>query len=480
VPKALGPNLYGVFGYINSILESIINFFRVGIFQAYYNYNSSNNNSFHINKWILMYSFVAITVIGIITIITINYFSEIVWNNASPYIIYTILLLIISREIFSVVNDYGHSKSLTLPVQKIKIATLTCQMILVAIFYKYDLLNIISFCLIIITMQIFFKIFAYRLFRSRKVIGITPNQSKKYNYSELTKYFYRFSSPLLTLAFFSSIAIFFDRWFLQKLSGSIDQAYFHFADRLSVMVLMVNSAIIPIMQKDLVNVFNDKDFSIFKKKYVKYLKIFSFISCLLIIAISFNIETIIDLLLDQRFSGAYNVILLVMIATVFRFFGQFYSVLLLSMNRTSPIRNVGFITLTSGYLLTIMLVGNNSNFFGYGLNLGAIGLAIKLLSVEIINFTILYIIVKNYLQMTHKVLVEMGVVILILITSMYLSITIIEKIMFLFTINNHFLISLASIVLYIFIIVWLVYRYPNLFGISRNEILKLNNSFRSK
>ena len=46
-------------------------------------------------------------------------------------------------EVFNLLNDYGHSKSLTIPIQKYKIIVLFIQILIIILLYIYNILDII-------------------------------------------------------------------------------------------------------------------------------------------------------------------------------------------------------------------------------------------------------------------------------------------------------------------------------------------------
>ena len=475
IPKTLGPNLYGSYGFVLSIYESFINFFKTGISQAYYNYNSQNNNSYYINRWVTIYFLLVIIILICLSVLSINFGQSIIWNDIASWLIYIVLCLVISREVFNLLNDYGHSKSLTIPIQKYKIIVLFIQILIIILLYIYNILDIISFCITSILLQFIFCYYSIRLYRMKNVMGNSPEIKNNSKYLELSKYFYGFSHPLVTLALFSTMAIFFDRWLLQSTSGSIDQAYYHFAQRLSVMILMINSAIIPIMQKEFVQIASQNDMDYLASKYVKYLKIFLFVISALVISIIFNIETLIRILLNENYMDASNVIIIIMISTIFRFFGQFYTILLISINKTKAIRNVGFITIICGFILTIILVGSNKSNIMIGLDLGANGLAIKLLSVEIINFIFMYLYVKKYLNIPRKLLLDCLKIVSFLTIVMYGLVFIINHILFKSLFASPIISSIISLVLFSLIIITFIFRYPNFIGISNNEKQQLIN-----
>ena len=123
-----------------------------------------------------------------------------------------------------------HSKYLTIPVQKVNIVSLIAQGLIVIMLYYNSSLTIANFSAVIIFCNLGFVISTYRIFRKHKVVGIPPINPEIKPYIKLTKEIYNFSHPLLTLALFTSLVmVFFDRWYLQMQSGSIEQGFFHFA-----------------------------------------------------------------------------------------------------------------------------------------------------------------------------------------------------------------------------------------------------------
>mgnify|MGYP001404796171 FL=1 len=78
------------------------------------------------------------------------------------------------------------------------------------------------------------------------------------------------------------------------------------------------------------------------------------------------------------------------LSTLFRCIGQFQSMLLICLNKTSILRNVGFFNLIIGLLLTTFLLSHSESSFFIGLSLGAKGLALKYLAMEILLVTIIF------------------------------------------------------------------------------------------
>ena len=314
----------------------------------------------------------SILLIFIIICLTSHFFSDALWSKINLSFILLTFVIVISREIFGLINDYGHSKSLTVPIQKIRILSLIIQSSLIFIAFYNKYLSFNFFVAVIVFTNIFFKIVAYFIFKKKNILGFKTDTNNHAN-KKLTKYFFKFSYPIITISLLSTLSLIFDRWFLQTTSGLINQGYYHFAERFSLMILMINSSIIPIMQKEIVQI--KDNIYLVKETFAKYLSSFTFFVFFIVIALLFNVNSIIDIFLDERYADAALVISIVLVSTVFRFFGQFYNVLIISIDKTKIIRNVGFVSIPLGLFLTIFLLGDKRLVLINGLNLGAVGLS---------------------------------------------------------------------------------------------------------
>ena len=423
------------------------------------------------NRWFILYSFLVVGFILLITSFSITYMQDIIWNNIKDVTVFVVFILVIAIEMQSIINNYGHSKSLTIPVQKIKICFLLLQLIVISILYYLSQLNIFSFSITLIISNVLFSLFGVILFRREKVICQLPDKTKQKPYSEISKYIYNFSHPLFTLALFTSLGMFFDRWFLQNIVGSIDQGFFHFANRLSILILVFNGAIIPIMQKELVGL--NSNILLLQRKYEKFLLIFYFISNFLVCCILFNINTIIDVFLNEQYRASYHVILIVVFGTIFRSLGQFQNVLLISMNKTKIIRNIGLIMAIVGFVLTLIFLSPQEMLFNIGLNLGAIGLSLKFLLLEILSVFIVYIYININLKLSKYFIFKLISISLLLFVCMatvtYANGFIFESLQ----VNGTISYSLFNILIFSMLIFYWVLRYPNIIGFRKEELFEL-------
>jgi O-antigen/teichoic acid export membrane protein len=396
---------------------------------------------------------------------------DVIWNNINVSTVFIILLLVIAIEMQSIIDNYGHSKSLTIPVQKIKISFLLVQLIIISLLFHYSALNINSFSISLISSHILFSFFAIAIFRKEKVIGQLPNDLIKNPYRDISKYIYNFSYPLITLALFVSLAMFFDRWYLQNQAGSIEQGFFYFANRLSVLILVFNGAIMPIMQKELNQI--SGDLILFKQKYERFLLIFYFIANFLVFCLLFNIQTIIDVLLNEKYNSSYYVILIVILGTIFRSLGQFLSIALISIDKTKTIRNTGLFSVIIGFMLTIILLGDPNKLINIGFSLGAKGLALKFIALEISSVIVTYYYVNKNIELSKNLPFKLLIISLLLFISMFVVTFGNEFIFDLLKVNKELSYSLINILIFSMIVVFWIIRFPNIIGFKKEELIAL-------
>ena len=122
--------------------------------------------------------------------------SSLIWNSYQLDIVLLILFLVLTKESQVLFDGYGHAKSLTIPIQKLKVIGFTIQIIgMLHLFYSENL-DVRNFCILNIFVYLLFNFFAYFVFKSHKVVAQIPDKSDKTSLKSLNKYFFKFSHPL--------------------------------------------------------------------------------------------------------------------------------------------------------------------------------------------------------------------------------------------------------------------------------------------
>ena len=125
------------------------------------------------------------------------------------------------------------------------------------------------------------------------------------------------------------------------------------------------------------------------------------------------------------------------------------------------------------YFLQFFLLGDKRLVLINGLNLGAVGLSLKLLIVELVNATILYLVINRILSLNKMIFLKTFKIIIFLFSSMYISSTIAKQLFQLITVNSQILISITGFLMYTLVCVIALFSFPGFFEINiKNIILK--------
>ena len=85
----------------------------------------------------------------------------------------------------------------------------------------------------------------------RRGITLYPTESLTWNQiKSYSKEFYDHSLPLLASTIVSVVIVLFDRWFLQKMAGSIEQGYFGLSFQIGGICFVFSNAMSPLFRRD--------------------------------------------------------------------------------------------------------------------------------------------------------------------------------------------------------------------------------------
>ena len=327
----------------------------------------------------------------------------------------------------------------------------------------YFFQNIFVFLIILISGVIFL--------RHKNIFKFSLNISNYTNFKPILKHYITYSHPLLTLALFSFIFSFFDRWFLQVISGSVSQGYFSLAFGLSTICILFTGAMIPIFRQMITKAHGEKNVVLIQELFHKG-RLLYFISAFLSFFFIFHSNIIINLIGGSQYSSANITLLIMFFYPIHQTYGQLCGAMLLSQEKTSLYRNIGIFTAILGFIISYFLLAP-STYIIPGCNLGATGLAIKFVLIQVIFVNIeLYFVTKNIGLSFYKYLIYQVLVLIPIIIIGMIDRELFKNILntnsgilfkgFITIISGFFMFLLAAVLCWFF---------PFLIGMKRYEII---------
>lgn len=473
VPRILGTVLYGRYSFLTNIFSQIIAFINSGTSIAYYNKLSSDLKNKKIIKFYFLFLITISSTISLGTLLLIIFdLKDILWPDQKIIHIFMAVLWAILNLLIGVINKTLDAYGLTAKAEIIKFIQKIFSLLVILILYFFwetDLTVFFLYNYLIFTFLIFFWL---RILSKNGIYIFKNNFLSKNQIFYYFNYFWNYSNPLIVYSFLSMIFGIFDFWILQKYGGDIEQGYYGLAFRISSICFLFSSAMTPLITREFSIAFSVK--SIYKMRYLfnKYIPLLYTITSIISIFLFVNAEFITQLVGGEEFEMALYTVALMSLYPIHQTYGQLSGSVFYATGKTKLYSQIGIFGLLLGFVLSLIFIGPNKY---YALNLGSLGLALKMIILQFLIVNIqLYYNSKLLKIIFFKFLYHQFFIILILI-----SIALISN-LFSSIIINDLISFIVHGFIYLILIMILFYNYPKLAGINYSDIKKYKNLILKK
>jgi O-antigen/teichoic acid export membrane protein len=476
VPRALGPILYGSYSFLTTFFQQILGFFDLWTTPGFYiKLSQRPRESGLVTFSLLLFSISsAIVIIAVFIISPDSALYKQIWPDQDFFYINLAAIWGILTWLLQLLNAMSDAYGLTVKSEKMRIAQKILGLIIILtlfILHKLDLKN--YFYYNYITMIFLVVSFVWIIKHNGYVFinyKLTLKSVKAYFHE-----FYIYSSPLFLSGIMGLLFGIIDRWLLQYYAGSIQQGYYGLSYQVGMVCFLFTSAMTPLIMREFSIAFNQKNInqiSILFRKYVPLLySIAAYISCFL----SIQANKIIHIMGGEQYKGAYLAVAIMCIYPIHQTYGQLSGSVFMATGQTRLYSKIGIIFLIIGLPLTYFLIASRSNM---GLNAGAMGLSLKMVFIQIIVVNVLLYFNAKYLKLNFwKYLSHQFISIFLFMLISFLAMILIDRG---FGIKNEIIGFFLSGALYSLIVGALLYFYPRIFGLTRENIDYFINQIRAK
>ena len=455
VPKALGPVAYGQFVYLQEFFTKAIGFLDMGSSIAFFTKLSARAERKELLLFYFLYSFIVLLLIfGFIFVSdAFGFLSAIIPDISTDYIYLGLFFGFFTwfTQIFIKISD---AYALTVSVELIKVGHKIVSLFVllffvyqlafdIELYYYFHYIALVSFLLIISWLFIKKGIFQ----------NIINSQLSILN---LTKEFISYCHPLLVYSIIGLLAGLFDIWLLQKVAGSEQMGFYGLAYGLAAMCFLFTSAMTPIITREFSKSYEQKDIENMRKLFYRYIPMLYSIAAYFAVFISVQSENVLLIFTDEKFKDAFLVLVIMALYPIHQTYGQLSGSIFYATGQTKLMRNIALFTMPLGMAISFGTI--------YLLDLGAVGLAWKMILIQFIGVNIqLYFNAKLLnLDMKHFLWHQIYSVgffgILAILSSFVVSF------------DSSLINFLVSGVVYTFFVTIFVYFSPQVFATNRDEI----------
>ena len=252
---------------------------------------------------------------------------------------------------------------------------------------------------------------------------------------------------------------------LQKFAGSVQQGFYGLAFRISGICFLFASSMTPLITREFSIAFGNKDMDKMQHLFSRYIPMIYSVISFLVIFISINAGKITFLFGGEKFLHAKTAISIMVLYPMHQSYGQLSGSVFYATGQTKLYRNIGITFMLIGLPLAYLLIAPTLLF---GLDMGATGLAIKTVTMNIIGVNVQLFYNAKFLKISFlKFFSHQIYTIAIFGIMAYLSLVIAniitEKIIISFFING---------IIYVILSICLLFSFPILFSLSRKELNK--------
>jgi O-antigen/teichoic acid export membrane protein len=459
VTRSLGPEGYGVFNYLKLFFEQIIGFLDIGT-TAFYPKLSRRPGDKNIIRFVVLYDgFLFIgSCLALIILFTTNQMSVILMTDSLFYAfsaLFLVWLLLFNQKAITLMDAIGKTI--------ISEISFLCQRILLTIglFYLYKINNLNLFTYF--TSQIFiFSIFLILIFYL--AFKNFPNKGKTKSINNVAVEFKNYSSPLFIASLVGLLVQLIERWMLQFYSGSAAQGHYSLGFNLSAICMLLTGSLTPLLMREYAIAFENNDQNRIKSLFLKFVPFFYVLTSVFACFFSIHGDWLARIIGGERFSEASIPVMILGLAPIHQSYGQLSGSLMSATDRTREYGNISILQAILSLPLTFFLLSPKS--YG-GFNMGATGLAIKMVGLQFLisNIQLWYNTKQLEIGMTRFVIHQITVVILFILAAIG------SKFLVANFLGTHIMALIISGAIFLFIITAIILIFPSLISMTRNELL---------
>lgn len=475
IARGLNPAGYGDMMFLLGSFIAIRSLLDMGSANAFYTFISQRqrSNRFYIYyfAWLTMQFIVPFL---LITMLLPDSMIANMWiGHSRTTIVLAFAAAFMQQQVWQTLSQIGESSRKTVRVQIISMVVAIGHLILVYFLLAFNLLSVTMVFWLLITEYPLAALWAFRFLRTTKSTTETKDPDTFSTVSLLREYWV-YCQPLAFLSLVVFLYEFADRWLLQRFGGSSQQGYYQIAYQFATVSLLATTSILNIFWKEIADA-NARQNS--RQLASLYHKVSRSLFMLGAVLSGFMIpwtEQIVAVLLGESYLMAVPVLAFMFFYPIHQSMGQIGGTMLLAGGHTKVYTKISISVMLVGLPLSYLVQAPSHAAPIPGLGLGAIGMALKMVLVNIVSVNILAWVIARYHGWKFDWLYQI-VGIGSALGAGYLS----KKVIGLFydlsrtDLSGLLIPFLASGIFYVVVIVVLILAMPWLIGMNRNEILNL-------
>lgn len=398
VARGLGPSDYGNLAYLLGSFWAIRALLDMGSGSAFYTFIAQRHRGrlyYLVYFGWLGFQFVFSTAL-VIQLLPQSLVDRFWLGQSRDLVVLALLATFLQNQVWQTVVQIHEAARMTVRIQVSGLLIISTHVILVSAMLLGDWLSVRSVLSAIIVEYLVAA--AWLSGALRKGVVRNADDGGAASLGGVVSEYLAYCRPMMIIAVFTFCYEITDRWLLQRFGGSSQQGFYQVAAQLSTISLLATSSVLNILWKEVAEACARGDNSrviVLHQKATRFLMLLaSGVSCFL----APWAENLVVALLGEAYHAGWPVLFLMLFYPVHQTMGQINGTLFMATGRTHSYMKVTVSGLVVSVPVSYLLIGPTDGVLVSGMGLGALGLAIKMVCLNILFVNIQsWMICRQYL-----------------------------------------------------------------------------------
>ncbi len=382
-PRALGPAAYGNFGFLSTFSSRIVGFLDSGTSIGFYTKFSQRPQESGLLRFYWGFaSVLSLVVLLSVTGVFVTGLESGLWpGQEARYVWMAVvwgLLTWYNGIISKVVDAYG----LTVSGEVARVGQRILGASLILLMFWLNRFSLTEFFLYHYLVLLFLCLSWWRILKQEGLSLFPKTRLTWLEFKSYSREFYDYSAPLITYSFVGLLVGVLDRWLLQRLAGSVEQGFYTLSFKIGAICFMFTSAMTPLLTREFSKAHGAQDLTHMRALFQRYVPMLYSIAAFFAVFIAVQAEKVSVILGGDQYQAASLAVAIMAFYPIHQTYGQLSGSVFYATGQTRLYRNLGISTMLLSLPLTFWLLAPEK---WWGLNLGATGLAIKMVLLQLVT-----------------------------------------------------------------------------------------------
>ncbi len=394
IARGLNPAGYGDLMFLLGSFVAIRSLLDMGSSSAFYTFLSQHarGRSFYLAYFAWLALQFGITLALVALVIPSDLFERIWLGHNREIVMLAFVAAFMQQQVWQAVGQIGESMRKTVKVQLMNLSVAMIYLTIISVLLAYDGLTIKNILWLLTCQYIIATVIAHWFLKDGRASIAEKNASIK----QMLVEYWVYCKPLSALAIVSFLYVFADNWMLQKFGGATQQGYFQIASQFAAISLLATTSILNVFWKEISDAWAGNNHARVAELYHKVSRGLVMLGAIVTGMLIPWSEQIVSVFLGAAYTQAWPVLAIMLLYPIHQSMGQIGGTMFLATGNTKKYMVVSIAIMLISIPFSYLVLAPASGAWVPGMELGALGMAYKMVLLGIVSVNIQAWVIARY------------------------------------------------------------------------------------